>query len=208
MSIENARLHQTILDAYKSTIKALAAVIDTKDSYTHGHSQRVSEYALLGGSSLSLSHKELETLECAAILHDIGKIGIPDGILCKAGPLTGKEWEILREHSPVGANIIKDIPFLQQASKFILYHHERYDGRGYPEGLKGEDIPLGARLIAVADAFDAMTTDRWYHKAISIDNALIELGKGTGTQFCPVAVQAFVSGLNRANQAMDDSSCK
>jgi len=194
MSIENARLHQTVLDAYKSTIKALAAAIDAKDSYTRGHSQRVTEYTLLGGISLSLSPEELEVLEYAAILHDIGKIGIPDGILCKAGPLTDGEWDIMHEHSLIGANMIEKIPFLEQASKLVLYHHERYDGTGYPEELKGEDIPIGARLLAVADAFDTMTTDRWYHGAISVDDALGELGRGVGTQFCPVAVEAFVSG--------------
>jgi len=193
--IENSRLNQKVTEGYKSTIKALAASIDAKDHYTRGHSQRVTEFALLGASSLPMSSEELEILEYAGILHDIGKIGIPDSILRKPGPLTQEEWEIIRQHPEIGANIIEDIPFLEEARNLAMHHHERYDGGGYPQGLAGENIPLGSRLLAVADTFDAMTTDRAYRKALTTDDALNELRKVCGMQLCPVAVEAFISGF-------------
>jgi HD-GYP domain-containing protein (c-di-GMP phosphodiesterase class II) len=195
MAIENTKLHQTVLDAYKSTITTLAAAIDAKDPYTRGHSQRVMEYTLLAGSSLSLSPEEMETLEYASILHDVGKIAIDSWILNKPESLNKLEWDVIREHPSIGANLLKGIPFLEGASELVLYHHERYDGKGYPDGLKGENIPIGARLIAVADAFDTMTTDRAYRSALTVDYSINELHKCSGTQFCPVAVKAFVSGL-------------
>jgi len=194
MAMENAQLHQTVLNAYKSTIKALAAAIDAKDHYTRGHSQRVMEYALMGGILLSLPRVELEILEYAGILHDIGKIGIDDRILSKEEPLTDLEWEVIRQHPMIGSDILKDIPFLEKARTLILHHHERYDGGGYPDGMSGEDIPLGARLLAIADAFDSMTTDRAYRTALSVNHAINELIKYSGTQFCPIAVKTFVSG--------------
>lgn len=197
MAIENTELHYSVVDGYKSTIKALAAAIDAKDPYTRGHSKRVMEYALLGGISLSFSREELEVLEYAGILHDIGKIGVTDTILRKPGRLTPEEWDIMRQHSVIGAKIIKDVPFLQQVRKLILHHHERYDGSGYPDGLKGEDIPIGARLLGVADAFDTMTTDRSYRAALGTHYALSELRRYSSTQFCPVAVEAFISGFNK-----------
>lgn len=197
MAIENSKLQRIILDAYKSTIKALAAAIDAKDHYTRGHSQRVMEYALLGGTSLSLAREELKVLEYAAILHDVGKIGVADSILSKCERLTAQEWEIILRHPRIGANILKDIPFLEKARTLILHHHERYDGAGYPDGLKGENIPIGARLLAVADAFDTMTTDRSYRAASGVDCAIEELYRCSGTQFCPVAVEACISGLKK-----------
>ncbi len=196
IALENAQLHQNILNAYKSTIKALAAAIDAKDHYTRGHSQRVMEYALMGGMSLSFPRDELEVLEYAGVLHDIGKIGIADGILSKPGPLSEQEWGIMRQHPIIGSEILKDIPFLEKARILVLRHHERYDGSGYPDGIKGEDIPIGARLLAIADAFDTMTTGRSYRAALSVDYAIKELTRCSGTQFCPFAVEAFVSGLN------------
>ena len=196
IAIENTRLNQSLLNSYKSTIKALAAAIDAKDPYTRGHSQRVMEYALLGGSYLSLSEKELEVLEYAGILHDIGKIGVANHILTKPGALTRDEWKAMRRHSAIGEIILKDIPFLEQSRALIRSHHERYDGTGYPDGLKGEEIPIGARLLAVADAFDTMTTNRSYRSARSIEYAIEELYTCAGTQFCSTAVNAFVSGYN------------
>ena len=195
ISIENARLHKSVIDAYKSTIKALAAAIDAKDPYTHGHSQRVMEYALLGGVALSLSREELEDIEYAGILHDIGKIAIPDSILNKSDSLLPSEWEMMHEHPFTGANMLAGIPFLERSRELILHHHERYDGNGYPDGLKGEEIPIGARLIAVADAFDTMTTDRAYRAALTANYSISELYGCSGTQFCPVAVKAFITGL-------------
>jgi len=201
MSIENTKLNQKVVDGYKSTIRALAASIDAKDPYTRGHSQRVTEYALLGATSLLMSQEELEILENAGILHDIGKIGIPDSILRKPSSLTTEEWRMVHEHPVIGANIIKDVPFLEESRKLVRHHHEKYDGTGYPDGLIGDDIPLGARLLAVADSFDSMTSDRAYRVALSTEDALKELQKCVGTQFCPIAVETFISGFNRRNSA-------
>ena len=199
MVIDNARLNQTVLNSYKSTIKALASAIYAKDPYTRGHSQRVTEYALLAANSLSLSRDQLEVLEYAGILHDIGKIGIADSILTKPKALTVEEQKIMRRHSVIGANMLKDIPFLEEARILVRHHHERYDGKGYPAGLQGEAIPLGARLISVADAFDTMTTDRIYRAALSINYAIRELNRFSGTQFCPAAVKTFISSFNNCH---------
>jgi len=205
IAISNARLHQAVLDGYKSTVKALAAAIDAKDPYTRGHSQRVMEYALLGATSLSFSPQELQAIEFGGLLHDVGKIGIDDSILRKSDGLTHGEWSVMHNHPLIGASIIGEVPFLETARDVVLHHHERYDGNGYPEGLKGEDIPIGARLLAVADAFDTMTTDRSYRPARSMDGALSALAKGAGTQFCPVAVKAFVSGFKKHQEVLNQS---
>ena len=195
MAIENARLYQTILEAFKNTISTLAAAIDMKDPRACGHSQRVMEYTAMAGGYFSLNPEEMETLKNAAVLHDIGKIGVDCCILIKDSSLTPEEWEKIRQHSVIGASLLKEITSLEMASELVLHHHERFDGKGYPSGLKGEDIPLGARLIAIADAFDTMTTGRSYHPALTTDQAIQELQNFAGTQFCPVAVSAFVSGL-------------
>ncbi|OGN96405.1 MAG: hypothetical protein A2Y89_03160 [Chloroflexi bacterium RBG_13_51_18] len=195
MAIENTNLHQTVLDAYKNTVTALAAAIDSKDSHMRGHSQRVMEYSLKAGAALYFSPEEMENLEYAAVLHDIGKIAIDSSILSKPGPLTPGEWEIMRAHPVIGAELLREIPFLEKASEFVLYHHEKYDGTGYPDGLKGEDIPMGARLIAIADAFDAMTIDSSYRGALSLEKAIKELNQNAGTQFCPKALKAFAAGV-------------
>ena len=196
MAIENTRLHQTVLDAYKDTVSALAAAIDAKDLYMRGHSQRVKEYSLEAGAVLRLSTEEMETLEYAAILHDIGKIAIDSVILNKPGPLTPGEWEIIRAHSSIGAELLREIPFLEKAAELVLNHHEKFDGTGYPSGVKGDEIPMGARLIAVAEAFDTMTTDSSYRGALSIERAIKELNDCAGSQFCPAAVKAFITGLH------------
>ncbi|MFC1914265.1 HD domain-containing phosphohydrolase [Chloroflexota bacterium] len=206
MAIENARLHQSVLDAYKGTIRALAAAIDAKDPYTRGHSERVMEYVLQAGQALSLPEDELEVLEYASILHDIGKISIADNILNKPDSLTPKEWAIMHTHPATGANMIKDIPFLAKASELVRHHHERYDGTGYPDGLQGSRIPIGARLIAVADAFDTMTTDRAYRPALTLDYTISELHGCAGTQFCPLAIKAFVSGLRQSIKNFSNNS--
>jgi HD-GYP domain-containing protein (c-di-GMP phosphodiesterase class II) len=172
MAIENTRLHDTVLDAYKNTVAALAAAIDAKDSHMRGHSQRVMEYSLKMGTTLFFSPEEMETLEYASMLHDIGKIAIDSSILNKAGPLTAGEWEIMHAHPVIGAELLKEIPFLEKASGLVLCHHEKYDGTGYPDGLRGEDIPVGARIIAVAEAFDTMTIDTAYRGAMSVEKAI------------------------------------
>jgi len=163
------------------------------------------EYALLGASAMSFSTEELQALEFSGLLHDVGKIGIEDAILRKSGPLALEEWAIMQSHPLIGANIMVEVPFLQMASDLVLYHHERYDGTGYPEGLCGEDIPIGARLLAVADAFDTMTTNRSYRVARGINEALDELERRAGTQFCHVAVEAFISAFRKQQAALPQS---
>lgn len=195
MAIENTRQYQIILDAFKNTISTLAAAIDIKDPYASGHSQRVMEYTSMAAAYFSLSTDEMEILRNAAVLHDIGKIETDSCLLSKSGPLTHEEWEIIHQHPAIGANLLKEITYLEKASDLVLHHHERFDGKGYPDGLSGEDIPLGARLIAIADAFDTMTTGRSYCPAITIDQAIRELQACSGSQFCPVSVTGFITGL-------------
>ncbi len=196
-NINSLALDQALLDGYRNTAEAWASVADNKDSYAYAHSQRVREYTLMAANCLSLLPQELQAIEFGALFHDIGKIGIDSSILCKPGPLTDKEWYIMHEHSSKGANIVSGIHFLEKAREIVLYHHERYDGKGYPEELKGNNIPIGARLVAVADAFDTMTTDHSYRAALSEEKAISELIEGIGTQFCPVAVEAFVSSFRK-----------
>jgi HD-GYP domain-containing protein (c-di-GMP phosphodiesterase class II) len=183
------------MEAYHDTILAVGAAVDSKGPYQQGHSLRVMEYALKAGSVLSFSPEEIETLEFAGLLHDVGKIMIDYPILNKTDELTSKEWEIMRHHPLKGAEMMDGIPILAKARKLVLYHHERYDGRGYPEGLRGEDIPIGARIIAAANEFDAMTIKSSFRNAMSIDDAVKELRENSGTQFCPVAVKALITGL-------------
>jgi putative nucleotidyltransferase with HDIG domain len=190
-------LDQALLDGYRSTAEELATTADIKDSFGYAHSRRCKEYALLAANCLSLPPQEVKAIEFGALLHDIGKIGIDSDILCKPGPLTDEEWNIMFEHSRKGADILGEIPYLKEARDIVLYHHERYDGKGYPEKLTGEEIPLGARIVAVANAFDSMTTDRSYRTALSVDEAITELIDGIGTQFCPRATEAFISAFKK-----------
>jgi len=196
ITIDSIRQHQNMQNTFKTTLKTIMSAIDEKDPSIRGHSQRVMEYALLAAGYFSFTPEERETLEYASMLHDIGKIAIDSRVLNKNDALTPPEWEIVRQHSAIGANLLKQIPFLEKASESVLYHHERYDGEGYPEGLKGEEIPLGARLIAVANAYDAMTTDRSYRPAMTIERTIKELNAYSGSQFCPLAVKALMSGLH------------
>lgn len=175
------------------TIQALALALDAKDPYTRGHSERVAEYAVQIATEMRLSHSEVEMVRYAGVLHDIGKIGISDAVLNKVGRLTDAEFELIQAHTTIGAHVVKPVGFLRGVSKVIRHHHERYDGRGYPDGLKGEEIPLAARILAVADAFDAMTSDRVYRAGLNREEAELELLKGRGTQFDPQVVDVFVS---------------
>jgi HD-GYP domain-containing protein (c-di-GMP phosphodiesterase class II) len=196
VAIETTRLHQSILDTFKATITAITSAINAKDPSLRGHSQRVTDYTLLAATFFSLTPEETETLEYASMLHDIGKIAIDSRILNKPEPLTPPEWDLMRRHPAIGADLLKEIPFLEKASILVLSHHERHDGQGYPGGLKGEEIPLGARLIAVANAYDMMTIDRANRPAMSIEHSIKELTSGSGNQFCPEAVKALISGLH------------
>ncbi|MDQ7794207.1 MAG: HD-GYP domain-containing protein [bacterium] len=179
-------------DIFLATINALVSAIEAKDPYTHGHSTQTMEYALAIARRLGWSHELLERLQYACVLHDIGKIGIPDAILKKEDSLTPEEYEVQKRHPVVGADIVRAVKFLSRVVPWIRHHHERYDGRGYPDGLQGEVIPLGARVIAVADAFDAMTSVRPYRPALSAQAALEELRRNTGAQFDPQIVEAFL----------------
>lgn len=192
-TIENARLFDSVRESYLNTIQALSMAIDAKDQYTHGHSKRVSDVAQLVGEQLGLSHREMEDLRHTGDLHDIGKIGISEMIISKSEKLTVEEYEIIKTHPLVGETIIEPVPFLQDIRKVIRHHHERWDGFGYPDGLKGEEIPLFSRIILIADAYDAMTSDRPYRRALSHEEASREIKKHSGTQFDPEVVKAFMA---------------
>jgi HD-GYP domain-containing protein (c-di-GMP phosphodiesterase class II) len=197
LAIDNARMHQVALNSYLYAIKMLSETIDARDVYMSGHSKRVSRYVLIAGEYLGLSTAELRIIEYAGLLHDVGKMSIDDAILCKPCQLTSEEWEKMFVHPCAGANIIADIPCLKEIKDCVLHHHEKYDGTGYPDKLKGEAIPLGARLLAVADVFDTMTTERPFCAALSIDSALKDLRTKKGTQFCPACVEALISGFEK-----------
>lgn len=195
MAIENTRLYQNTLESYRNTLEAVASAVDSKSHYLGGHSQRVMEYAVKAGIILSFTRDEIEILQYAGLLHDVGKFNIDNSILNKDGPLTPQELDIIRQHPVIGEALMSSVPFLEKAREIVLYHHERYDGKGYPKGLKGEEIPVGARILAVANAFDIMTIGCPSHPAMSIEDAVKELRENAGTQFCPVAVKALISGL-------------
>jgi len=191
------KLYENMQSAYMATVKALAQAIDAKDHYTHSHSQNVTKYAVAAAIQMRFSQRQLKTLREACQLHDLGKIGIHDYILNKPGKLTGKEWEKIKLHSLRGAEILEPLTFLEDVIILIRQHHERYDGMGYPDGLKGEEIELGARIIAVADAFDAMISERPYRKAYSEKYVISKLKENSGTQFDPQVVKAFLKVLKK-----------
>jgi len=182
-----ARLQET----YFATMKSLAQVIEAKDRTTRGHLDRTQEYGLALAARIEPS-MATEELGYGFFLHDIGKVGIPEHILCKEGPLSAAEWEIMRTHPIVGAQIVAPITFLGDAVDLVRHHHERFDGSGYPDGLRGEAIPMPARIFAVADAFDAMTSDRPYRDAMATERAAAEIECAAGTQFDPEVVGEFV----------------
>ncbi len=185
--------YMDIRAAHLETIQALALALDAKDPHTRGHSERVAKYAVEIGRELKLSENDLEMLHYAGILHDIGKIGISDTVLNKVGKLTEEEFKLIQMHTEIGDRVVRPVTFLRGVAQVIRHHHERYDGRGYPDRIKGEEIPLGARIMAVADAFDAMTYDRVYRAGMSKEEAVNELIRGKGTQFDPAIVDVFVS---------------
>jgi len=178
-------------DAYRSTLKALTAALETRDLETHGHSERVVTYSLRLGREYGLDSQRTKALEFGSLLHDIGKIGVPDSILRKPAKLTDQEWVLMREHPSHGQQILRGIHFLEGAARVVAQHHEKWDGSGYPLGLHGEEIDLCARIFSVADAFDAMTSNRVYRKGKSYEAAAHELNEWAGTQFDPKVVEAF-----------------
>ena len=193
-------LYTKMRKVYLDTIRALAAAIDAKDPYTKGHSERVAEMSVALAQELNLSDRDIEDIEYTALLHDIGKIGIEDSILGKKGGLTSQEYEKIKEHTIMGANIIEPVDFLKNSYKAIYHHHEKYNGKGYPDGLKEKDIPLLARIIAVADAYDAMSSDRPYRKKLNKDEILKELKDQSGKQFDPEVVKALILILDRERE--------
>ena len=195
IAIENARLYMRLEDSYLSTIIALSAAVEARDSYTVGHMHHISEYSTAVARELGLGSEEITDIRIAGLLHDLGKIGIPDNILLKPGKLDKTEYDIMKSHPTVGVKIIESIESLKSSSAIIGSHQEQYDGEGYPKGLKGKDIPLGARIVAVADAFDAMTTTRPYRMAMSYKEAFEELKRYSGTQFDPEVVRCFTKVL-------------
>jgi len=195
ISIDNVRLYHNIRDNYLKTIRAFALAVEAKDRYTHGHSENVMKYTVVLAKQLGLSDAEIENVKYAGLLHDIGKIGISEFILNKPSRLTPYEFDEIRKHPEVGAKIIADVPFLRPLVPFVLHHHEYFDGNGYPDGIGGEEIPFGARILSVADVFEAMTSNRPYRKALSPELAVQTLIAGKGKQFDPQMVDAFMDVL-------------
>jgi putative nucleotidyltransferase with HDIG domain len=189
---ELSRALREVEAAYASTLTALVAALDAREHETSDHSQRVVRFTLAIAERLGIPHVEHADLARGALLHDIGKIGVPDAILLKAGPLVPTEWDEMRRHPQTGYTILQSTPFLQRAADLVLAHQERWDGRGYPRGLAGESIPLGARIFAIADTVDAMTRDRPYRRALSLERARDEIRRCAGTQFDPRCVDAFL----------------
>lgn len=191
IAIENARLFESLEEIYIEVITAMASAIDARDAYTHGHSQRVTEYAVAIAEEMGLSPAEVDIIRNASILHDVGKIGIKEEILKKPGRLSEEERREMEYHPFIGTKILHSVRLLEPVMPLVYHHHERYDGTGYPDGLRGEEIPLGARIISVADAFESMTSDRPYRKAMPVEEAMAELRYNAGRQFDPRVVEVF-----------------
>lgn len=185
-------LEEQVNELRSAVVCALNQMLDLKDLNTGVHSTRLAEWSMRVAEQLGVSQNELRDIEAAAILHDIGKVGVPDSILNKPGKLTPEERAIIEKHSEYGWAILRKIPGCQRASLYVLHHHERMDGKGYPAGLKGEEIPLGARIVCVVDAFDAMVSDRTYRKGLPVDEAVRRLNADSGTQFDARIVERFV----------------
>jgi putative nucleotidyltransferase with HDIG domain len=197
IAIENARLYEELKRTFFETSQALAEAIEMRDPYTGGHTQRVMNYSIAIAEEMGLSREEIEKIRIAAILHDVGKIGIEDSILRKPSGLSDEELKKMMEHPQIGEEIVKKVSSLKEIAIIIRAHQERFDGRGYPDGLKNGEIPLPARIIAVADTFDAMVTDRPYRKGMSVNSALEELKKNKGIQFDPDVVDAFLRAFEK-----------
>ncbi|MDQ7028696.1 MAG: GAF domain-containing protein [Ardenticatenia bacterium] len=194
-ALQRIRSHAELEEAYFQTVLALAKAMDARDTYTSDHSERIAELATAVARRLGFDEDMIHTIRLASQLHDIGKIGVPDAILRKPGPLTDEEWEVMKRHPEIGANIVAPVRKFREVAELILAHQERYDGSGYPRGLKGDEIPIGARILAVVDAYSAMTEDRVYRRALSKEEAIAELKRCSGTHFDPRIVEVFLSVL-------------
>lgn len=192
INIELEDANKKLEKAYLDIVETLRATVEAKDSYTRGHSDRVSAYSVLIGKYLSLSEEELENLKIGGLFHDVGKIGIPDTILLKNGKLTDEEYTEIKSHPIIGFNILNNSEMFKNIIPFVKYHHERFDGKGYPEGLSGESIPYMARIAAIADSFDAMSSKRVYRDSMQKEVVREEIAKNSGTQFDPEISKVFL----------------
>ncbi len=204
VAIENSNLYNDLLRVYLETVQSLAAALDAKDSYTHGHSRRVTGLALALAREIKMNDNEINTLKHAALLHDIGKIGIAESILQKPSSLTNEEFDCIKNHPITGARILESVEFLKSVCLQIKHHHERFDGRGYPDKLAGAQIPLGSRIIALADTYDAMTSTRPYRQGLSHETALEEIKRCAGSQFDPEVVEIFVKISEKCKNITED----
>jgi putative two-component system response regulator len=194
--------------AVVDTVTSLALAIDAKDHYTQGHSQKVSAYAVMIAQALNLNQKEVEEIRLAGLLHDIGKVGIPEIILNKSGPLDSEEWETMKTHTLLGAKILEPLEAMNLIRLMVRHHHEFYDGTGYPDRLRGEKIPYGARIIAIADAYDTITSERTYKKPRRPDEAFSELQRCAASQFDPEILRVFIETMRRAPQGFASASVR
>ncbi|HET9952318.1 MAG TPA: HD domain-containing phosphohydrolase [Candidatus Eisenbacteria bacterium] len=196
IAIENARLFRDLQEAYVSTVRLLVSRIEEKDPYTHGHTERVAAYAVAIAREMGLTPEEIQTIQFGAFLHDIGKVHTQDEILHKPGALTEEEWKTVKAHPVRGAEMVRGVKFLEKSIDMIRHHHERVDGKGYPDGLTGDQISLHAKIVNLADAFDAMTTDRPYRAGMTTDQAIEQMTTKAGSQFATEVVQVFVPALS------------
>lgn len=196
-AIESSVLYEDLKEAYLNTLTALANAVEARDLYTRGHTERVWYMAESLAIHMGWGEDKIQEVRMGSILHDIGKIGVPDAILNKRGPLTNQEFEIMKAHTTQGVTILEGIEFLKPAHPYVLYHHERYDGKGYPQGLKGEKIPMEGRLMAVVDTFDAITSERPYRKRRDLLKAVKEIKDNCGTQFDPFVVDVFIDAWEK-----------
>jgi putative nucleotidyltransferase with HDIG domain len=197
-AIHRCQLVSELEGAFLTTVGVLSDAVELQDAYTADHANEVADLAVRVGRRLGIRHDELDRLRYAALLHDIGKIGVPGELLRKPGPLTTEERERMDEHTAIGARMLERIPFLAPVAPLVRAAHERYDGGGYPDGLGGEEIPRGARVIAACDALHAMTSNRTYRRAIDLDEAIAELEANAGSQFDPAVIEALVAELGPA----------
>lgn len=184
-------------------IESIITILDARDPYTYEHSERVAALSEMLATEMNLKKDEISKIHFAAHLHDIGKAGVPDHVLNKVGFLTPEEFTLMKSHPEIGYNIVKNIDVLASVSPCILYHHERFDGLGYPAGLKGMDIPIGARIISTADTFDAMTSNRTYKSRMTVEKAFDELARVKGTQLCPEVVNCFIDNREKVIQILN-----
>jgi putative nucleotidyltransferase with HDIG domain len=195
IAIENARLFKDLQETYLATVRVLVSTIEAKDPYTHGHTERVAQYSVGIAKEMDFTQDEIQTIQLGAFLHDIGKLHTSDSILHKPGALTDEEWRLVKAHPVRGAQMLQGVKFLEKATDLVRHHHERVDGKGYPDGLRGDEITIGAKIVNVADAFDAMTTERPYRVGLTMDQAIAQLEDKAGTQFAKEVVEVMVKAL-------------